>query len=92
MVTILILAMMLPVGAIISLGGVNPVLPAFAVFLALFLVFLTVCVLPGYTRIRARVLDRRFVPGVHRRTKTAVLSARIPASRLSDQGPFGALR
>jgi hypothetical protein len=81
MVTILILAVMLPLGTAISLGSVNPVLPAFALFVALFLAFLGICVLPGYARIRARVLDRRFSPGAHRPAKSPLLSARLPASR-----------
>lgn len=81
MVTILILAMMLVGGAAISIGAVQAVLSAFALFTALLLVLLTACMLPGYTRIRGRVLDQGLYPRVHRPARTARLSAKIPALR-----------
>ena len=72
---------LLLVGTVISLGSVNPVLPAFALFVVLFLVFLGICVLPRYARIRARILDHGFSPGAHGSANGPVLSARCPASR-----------
>jgi hypothetical protein len=79
---ILILAAILLLSAILSIGSLQPVLASFALFVALFLVFLMGCMLPGCIRIRGHIFDRRFYRGIHGSAKTAYAKrTRILASQ-----------
>jgi hypothetical protein len=61
---ILTLAAMLIGSGIISIGAVQPVLVAFGLFVALYLVYTVGCMLPGYVRTR---------------TASAMAASRVPS-------------
>jgi hypothetical protein len=81
MVIVMLAAMLILSGAI-SIGTVQPVLAAFVLFAALYVVYLTGCILPGYARTRAASA----IGGAPSRVpptsaRPAILGTRLPVSR-----------
>ena len=75
------LGAMLILSSAISINAVLPVLFVFAVFSALYVVVVTACLLPGYTRIRAESSANRTSPQRHPLTRPAARISESPAAR-----------
>jgi hypothetical protein len=77
---ILVLAVTLILSAVASVGSLQPVLGAFGLFAALYILCLAGCLVPSYVRIRAARSVGRSVARPHPPARPAVLRSGVPAS------------
>jgi hypothetical protein len=68
-----ILAAMLILSGTISIGAVQPVLDSFLLLVGMSLLLLTVCMVPGYVRVRATCSTTRTPSRARQPTGTAVV-------------------
>jgi hypothetical protein len=78
---ILILVTMLILSAAISIDAVWPVVAAVGLFVPLYLIYLTGCVLPGYAKIRVASSAKRPASRPHAPARPVVLGPKLPVAR-----------
>jgi hypothetical protein len=78
---ILVLVTVLILSAAISIDAVWPVVAAVGLFVPLYLIYLTACVLPGYVQIRAASSTGRPASRPRAPARPAVLGSKLPAAR-----------